>query len=120
MNSDAYLQRLLTQRRVFLDQTAVQSWNFLGDAQGRVDRTHRVVLVRERVAKVDEHAVAEILGNVSIEALDARGAGLLISGYNFGQGFGVETLGELSGADQVAEHHGELAVLALGDLGGRG
>ncbi len=85
-----------------------------------MDRAHRVILVSERVTKVDEHAVAEILGDVSVEALGACGAGLLIGGHHFGQGFGIETLGELGGVDQVAEHHGELAVLALGNGRGRG
>jgi hypothetical protein len=41
----------------------------------------RVVFVRQRIAKVDQQAIAQVLDNVPIKALDDWGTGGLVGAY---------------------------------------
>jgi hypothetical protein len=72
-----------------------------------------IVFVRLRPAEVGEHAVAQEPGQVSLEPTDHVGAGRLISPRDVAQVLRVEPRGEVGGADQVAEQHGQLATFGL-------
>ena len=56
-----------------------------------------VISVRQRVAKVDEQAIAKILGNMPIEAGDRLGPGLLIGPHHPASLFRVEAAGSGGG-----------------------
>jgi hypothetical protein len=73
--------------------------------------------VRLRVAEVDHHPVAEVLGDVSVEALGSGDADPAILADDLAQLLGVDALRQLGRADEVAEHHGELAALGPGGIG---
>ncbi len=66
-----------------------------------------------RIAKIDQQSIADILGNIALEATDSLGANLLIGPDHVAQGFNVQLFGEGGRADQVAEHHGQLATLGF-------
>src|SRR2546425_233514 len=72
-----------------------------------------VVLVRLRVAEVDEQAVAQVLGDVTAEAGDGLGGSALVLGRDLSPVLGVELPGHGSRADEVAEEDGELPPFAL-------
>ena len=72
-----------------------------------------IVFMRLRITKIDEQAVAEILGNMSLKALDDLSTGSLIGAYHLAQIFGIELAGERGRLHQVTEQHGELAALGL-------
>ena len=69
--------------------------------------------MRLRVAEVNEKPVAEVLGDVPLVARDDLGAGRLIGADDLSEVLRVQPGGERRRADQVAEHHGELAALGL-------
>ena len=83
------------------------------------DRALGIVLVRLRIAEIGQHAVAQKLGDVALEALDHPGAAVLVGAHDLAQVLGVEPGRELGGTDQIDEHHGELAALRLGTAAGR-
>src|SRR5207245_6975906 len=74
----------------------------------------RVVFVRLRIAKVDQQAVAQILRNIPVEALDHVGAGLLVYPHHVAPVFRIELSGETGRVYQIAEQHGELAAFGVG------
>ena len=82
-------------------------------AQTRVHGSHGIVFVGAGVAKVDEKAIAEILRNMPLIALNDLGCCLLICPYHLAQVFGVEFPREFRGADQIAEHDRELAAIGV-------
>ena len=65
-----------------------------------------------RIAKVHQHAIAQILRNMPLVARDDLATGSLIGHYAGMIVFGVELLGEGGGPHQVNEHHRQLAALA--------
>ena len=69
------------------------------------------VLVRARIAEVDEDAVAEILRDVAVEALDRLDARRLVGADDFAEVLEVELPGERRRLDEVAEEDRELASL---------
>ena len=66
--------------------------------------------MRLRIAKVHQQAIAEILGNMALEALDDLRAGLLVRSHDLPQVLGIEATGEGGRVYQVTEQHGELAA----------
>jgi hypothetical protein len=80
----------------------------------------RIVLMRERVAEVDHHTIAEVLRDVSVEALGGFDADRAILAQDGPQLFGIDTLREFGRADKIAEHHRELSAFAGVWLGRRG
>ena len=81
----------------------------------------RIIFVRQRVAEVDQQAVAEILRDMPVKAGDHLGASLLIGPHHLTQLFRVELAGEHGRVHQVTEQHGELAAFRLrGTMFGRG
>ena len=77
------------------------------------DRPLGLVLVRLGPAEIGEHAVAHELGDVALEARDLAGDGVLVGADDLAHLLGVEPRGERGRADQVDEHHRELAALGL-------
>ena len=85
----------------------------LDNAQARVHRAPGIVFMGRGVAKIDQQAIAEILGDMARVLLDDRGRGLLVGAHHRTQVFRVELARELGGAHQVAEEHGELPSFGL-------
>ena len=76
--------------------------------------------MRLGIAKIDQQAIAEILGDMPLKALDDLGTGGLIGAHHLPQIFGIELAGERGRIHQVTEQHGELAAFGLrsGVVGG--
>ena len=72
--------------------------------------------MRLGIAKVDQQAIAQILGNMALEALDDLGTGLLIGAHHLAVVFRVELAGEAGGVHQIAEQHRELAAFGVGSM----
>jgi hypothetical protein len=70
------------------------------------------------VAKVDEQAIPQILGDMALEAGDHLGTGVLIRPHHRAPVFWVKLSGEHRRVHQIAEQDGELA--AFGVERGRG
>jgi len=86
----------------------------LQQAQPRPDRPLGVVFVRHGVAKIDQHAIAQVLGQIAIKLVDHLGTELMIGAHHLAVLFGIQPCGERRRADQVAEQHGEMAAFRLG------
>ena len=85
----------------------------LEHVQRRVHRALRVVLVRARIAEVDQAAIAEQLRHMAVVRRHRGGHRVVIASDQALQIFRVEPAGQQGRADQVAEHHGELAPLGF-------
>src|SRR5271154_3501734 len=70
-----------------------------------------VVLLREGIAEQRHDAVAELLGDMAAHFLDRRRGRVEIAADEIAPVLGVELGGNARGADEVAEHHGEVAAL---------
>jgi hypothetical protein len=69
--------------------------------------------MRLRIAKVDQQAIAQILGDMPGKALDDVHTGGLVGADDFAQVFGVELPRQGGRVGEVAEHHRELAAFGL-------
>jgi hypothetical protein len=56
-------------------QSIIELTEALQDSQGCMHRPQDIVLMRPRIAEIDQEAIAEVLGNVSLKALDDRRTG---------------------------------------------
>ena len=74
-------------------------------------RPLRIVLMGLRIAEIDEDAVAHILRHEAAEALHGLGDAFLIGRNDLAQVFRVHAGRECRRADQVREHHRDLAAL---------
>ena len=54
------------------------------------NRPFRIILVRFRVAKIDERSIAHVFGNRAAEQTDGAGTGLLKCADHITQLFGIE------------------------------
>jgi hypothetical protein len=72
-----------------------------------------IVFVRLRPAEIGEHAIAQILGDVTFEPLGHGGGAALVRAYDAAQVLGVEPRRQLGRTDQVTEQHGQLPSLGL-------
>ena len=79
--------------------------------QPRPYRPLGVVLVRLRIAEIDQHAVAHVLRHEAAEALHSLGDALLIGGNDLAQVLRVHARRECRRTDEVREHHRDLAAL---------
>src|SRR6266581_2007098 len=75
--------------------------------------TLRIVFMRLGIAKIDQQAVAEILGDMPVKALDDLSTCGLVGAYYLPQIFRIELAGEDRGVYQVTEHDGELPAFSL-------
>jgi hypothetical protein len=78
------------------------------------DGTLGVVLMRLRIAEINQDTVAHVFGDKPREAADRVGDGAVIGADNLAQILGVEARRERGRADEIAEDHGQLAPLGLG------
>ena len=90
----------------------------LQNAQAGAHGALRVIFMRLRIAKVDEQAIAQVLGHMPGKALDHGDAGGLVGADHLAEVFGIELPGQAGRIGQVAEQHRELAAFGLGDAGG--
>jgi hypothetical protein len=72
-----------------------------------------IILMRQGIAEVDQQAIAEILRDVALEALDDLGTGLLIGAHPLAVVFRVELAGEHGRVHEVAEQHRKLAAFRV-------
>ena len=90
---------------------------YLANTRDQVETgTHRplsVVLVRLRIPEIDQNSVAHVLGDKPGEAADRFGYTAMIRGDDLPQIFRIEIGREFRRADQIAEHHSQLAPLGL-------
>jgi hypothetical protein len=83
-----------------------------------------IVLVRSGIAEINEHAVAHVFCDEAVEAAHRLRDAFLVGGNNSAQVLRVHAGGERCRADEVREHHCDLAAVScvlgprLGD-GGR-
>jgi hypothetical protein len=82
VDTNAHLNRLQK-----LAASSVQGSDYL---QPRVNGPGRIVFMRDRIAKVDQQTIAEILGDIPLVAFDDLGAHLLIGSDDGLEFFGVE------------------------------
>jgi hypothetical protein len=68
------------------------------------------------VAKRGEPPIAEVWGDRALIVLDDLGRGFLVGTAHGAPVFGVELVGELRGAHEGTEQHGNLAAFGLGQL----
>jgi hypothetical protein len=94
-------------------QARVQHLHGLNNPQAGAHRPLGIVFMRLRKAKIDEQAIAEVLGNITVEALDDGSTGGLIGADHVPQVFGIELAGEFGRVRQVTEHHRELAAFGV-------
>jgi hypothetical protein len=95
--------------RLELDGFDIEATDRVDHAQPCPDRPLGVVLMRLRVAEIHQHTVAHVPGDKAVGPSDYFGDSAVIHGDDLTQILGVESRRECSRADQVAEHHGQLA-----------
>ncbi len=89
------------------------------DGEPGAHRPLGVVLMRLRVAEIDQHAVAHVLGDKTGEAGNRVGDAAMIGADYLAQILGIVAGRQRRRADQIAEHHGELTPLGIAGSGGR-
>ena len=82
------------------------------DRQRRARRALGVVLMRHRIAEQRHQPVAELLGDMAAHLVDRRRSGVEIGADEVAPLLGIELRGNAGRADQIAEHHREIAALA--------
>ena len=107
-DADAHLQRLAqAERGDRLDNRETAAHGALG-----------IILMRQRVAEISQHAVAHQSGDKATIAGHYLGDAAMIGGDDVVQVLWIEPYGQFSRANEVAEHDRELAALGLGGGGG--
>jgi hypothetical protein len=96
-----------------LGQAGIQRLHGLHDAQPGPHGPLGIIFMRLRIAKVDQQAIAEILGDMALKAGNHLGTGVLIGPHDLAEVFGVELARQGSRVDEVTEEHGELAAFGL-------
>ena len=79
--------------RLQLDGFDIEATDRVDHAQPRPDRPLGIVLVRSRIAEIDQHAVAHVLGDKAVEAPTTLGNGAVIGGDDLAQILGIEPRG---------------------------
>jgi hypothetical protein len=82
-------------------------------------RPFGIVFMRLGIGEIDQHPIAEILGDKTGEPGDRVCDTAVISAYHFAQILGIEAHRQRRRADQVAEHDRQLAPLGLAGSGDR-
>jgi hypothetical protein len=83
------------------------------DLQPAAHGAHRVLVMRGRIAKVHQYAIAQILGDMPVITRDDLATGSLIGHHPGVVVFGVELLRECRGPHQVNELHRKLTAFAV-------
>ncbi len=91
------------------------------------DRPLRLVLVRYRPTEIGQDAVAHELRHMALEPGDLAGHGVLVGAQDVAHLLGIQLRRERGRADEIDEHHSQLAALrlaggraSLGDVAGGG
>ena len=71
-----------------------------------------IVLVRQRIAEINQRAVTQVLRHKPIVASDDSSDACVVGRDHLSQILRIETRGESSRTYQIAEHHGQLSALA--------
>ena len=69
--------------------------------------------MRLRIAKVDQQAIAQVLRNVPVKALDHVGTGRLVGAHHLAEVFRVELPGQHGGVHQITKQHRQLSAFGL-------
>jgi hypothetical protein len=92
----------------------IEATNSVDGAQPRPDCPLGVVLMRFRVAEINQHAVAHVPRDEAMEPGDDFGDGAVIGGDNLAEILRIEPRRERRRADQIAEHHRQLPAFGVG------
>jgi hypothetical protein len=77
--------------RLQLDRFDFQAGDGIDDIKPSADRALGIVLMRSRIAEIDEHAVAHVLGDKTIEVSHDISDSAVISGDHLAQILGIES-----------------------------
>ena len=91
-----------------------QSADRLDHRQPGPHRPLGIVLMRLRIAEIDQHPVAHVFGDKAVEAADRLADRAVVVADQLAQILRVMTGRERGRADQVAEHHRELPAFGFG------
>ena len=91
-----------------LDGFDIEATDRVDDAQPRPDRPLGIVLMRARIAEIDQDTVAHVLGDKPIEPGDDISDSAVIRGDHVTQILGIEACRQRGRADEIAEHHRQL------------
>ena len=115
-----------TARPVAMPSRTLKRWS-RGQSADRLDyrqpRAHRplgVVLMRLRVAEIDQHPVAHIFGDKPVEAADRLGDGAVIVARSAPANPPGQPRRQRRRADQIAEHHRQLPAFGVDCRSGGG
>ena len=87
--------------------------------QRRANRPLGVVFMGLRIAEIHQHAIAHVFRHEPAEAANGVGDAFLIGRNDLAQVLRVHARRKCRRADQVREHHRDLAALGVGAWGGR-
>ena len=88
----------------------------IDQGQSGPDRPLGVVLMRLRIAEIDQNPVAHVFGDKAVEAGDRVGDAAVVGADHLAQILGIKPRRQRGRADQIAEHHRDLAPLGIGGL----
>ncbi len=103
--------------RLQLDRFDIEATDNVDGAEPRPHRPLGVVLMRLRVAEIDQYAVAHVPGDEAIKPGDDLGDGAVVCADDFVQILGIEAGGKFGRADQIGEQYGQLPAFGSAWLG---
>ena len=92
---------------------AIDAVGRLDDRQPGAHRPLGIVLMRLRIAEIDQHSIAHVLGDKAVEAADRIGDCAVVFPDQPAQILGVIPRRERGRADEIAEHHRQLPALRI-------
>ena len=90
-----------------------QSADRLDHRQPGAHRPLGIVLMRLRIAEIDQHPVAHVFGDEAVEAADRLGDGAVVVPDQLAQILRVKPRRQRRRADQIAEHHRQLPAFGV-------
>jgi hypothetical protein len=97
-----------------LADSLVDDLDVFDDSKCGLGRENRVIFVRDRVAEIGHHAVAQKLRDVALVPMNGVLADALVAGQKIVQVFRVEPHRERRRVGEIAKEQGEMSALALG------
>ncbi len=91
-----------------------QSADRLDYREAGAHRPLGIVLMRLRIAEINEHAVAHVFGDKAGEPPDRFGDATVIGADDLAQVLGIKARRQRRRTDQIAKHHRQLPALGLG------
>lgn len=113
VNADAQRDAARAQPGEVHSDPSIQARDLRLNGERGAHRAGRIILVRLRVAEIDQQPVAEVARDVAVEALHLGGAGLVVGVHHVAELFRVELLGQRGRVHHVAKHDRELPPLSL-------